>query len=138
VLQVPLCADVAEALPALRATGRRLALLTNASPIMAILQAKAGGVYTSFDAFLATEAAGAVKPQAAAYRLVAERFGVAPRQVLYVASQAWDVAGAAQAGLTAVWLNRAGAAPEYSWAPPAAAVASLQDLAALLPAPQAA
>lgn len=135
LLQPLPCADVAAALPLLRASGRRLVLLSDASSIMVISQAKAAGVFTAFDALLTTEASGAVKPQAAAYQVVAQRFGVQPGQVLYASARAWDVAGAAAAGLASVWLNRAGLPAEHAWAPPAATVASLADLAALLPSP---
>jgi 2-haloacid dehalogenase len=131
-LQAPLFADAAPALAAL--AGRcKVALLTNAAPVMAIAQCKAGGIYGAFDAILSAEAAGTRKPLAAAYALPAERFGIAPAQVLFVSAHPWDVAGAAQAGLASVWLNRSGAPPEYAWARPAAAVASLAGLPALLP-----
>lgn len=138
VLQAPLFPDVAPALAALHALGRKLLLLTNASPIMAIAQAKACGLFTTFDALLSTEPSGAVKPQPAAYALAPKQVNAQPHQVLFVSANAWDVAGAAQAGLTAVWLNRASVAPEYAWAPRAAAIGSLAELPTLLPAAQAA
>jgi 2-haloacid dehalogenase len=135
MLQPPAFTDAPPALAALRATGRRLALLTDTSSIMVISQTKSAKVFAAFDALLTTAAAGAVKPQAEAYRLVAQRFGVEAPRVLYASAQAWDVAGAAAAGLTTVWVNRAGDPPEHAWAPPAATVASLTELALLLPAP---
>lgn len=133
-LQAPLYPDAAPALAALEAARRKRALLTNASPTMATALAKAGGIYPAFDAILSTEAFAARKPQPAAYAPLAERFGIAPAQVLYVSAQAWDVAGAAQAGFASVWLNRAGAPAEYAWARPRASIASLGELATLLPA----
>jgi 2-haloacid dehalogenase len=138
VLQAPLFADVAPALAALAQPRRKLALLTNAAPVMAVAQVKAGGIYAAFDALISAEAAGTRKLLAASYALVGERFGVAPREVLFVTAHPWDVAGAAQAGLAAVWLNRAGAPPEYDWARPRAVIGTLADLPALLPAEAAA
>jgi 2-haloacid dehalogenase len=135
LLQPLPCADVAAALPLLRATGRRLVLLSDASSIMLISQAKSAGVFTSFDALLTTEPSGAVKPQADAYHMLAQRFGVQPAQVLYASARAWDVAGASAAGLTTVWLNRAGLPPEHAWAPPFATVGGLAEVASLLPPP---
>jgi 2-haloacid dehalogenase len=132
VLQVPLYPDVAAALAALEGRAKR-ALLTNAAPVMAIAQCKAGGIYGAFDAILSAEAAGTRKPLPAAYALPAERFGIAPAQVLFVGAQPWDVAGAAQAGLASVWLNRSGAPPEYAWARPRAVIGTLAELPGLLP-----
>ncbi len=133
-LQPPLFADVPAMLDGLAPLRRKCALLTNASVTMATSQAKSGGIYGAFDALLSAEAAGTRKPLAAAYTLVPQRFGVEPANVLFVSAQAWDVAGAARAGLAAVWLNRSGAPPEYDWAQPRARVASLAGLPALLPA----
>jgi 2-haloacid dehalogenase len=133
-LQAPLYPDVAPALAALAPLRCKLALLTNASPTMATALCKSGAIYGQLDALLSADAAGARKPMAAAYALVTERFAVPAGSVLFVSAHAWDVAGAARAGLTAVWLNRSGAPPEYFWAQPQATIASLGDLAPLLPA----
>jgi 2-haloacid dehalogenase len=133
-LQAPLYPDVAPMLAGIAEARCKLALLTNASPTMATALTKAGGIYGAFDALLATDAAGARKPMPAAYALVTERFSIAPASVLFVSANAWDVAGASLAGLTAVWLNRSGAPPEYAWARPRAAISSLPELSGLLPA----
>lgn len=136
-LQAPLFADVRPMLRVLAPLRRKLAVLTNASVTMATALAKSGDIYGAFDALLSAEAAGTQKPLAAAYALVSQRFAVEPAQVLFVSARAWDVAGAARAGLAAVWLNRAGAPAEYDWAEPCASIATLADLATLLPAPAA-
>ena len=41
------------------------------------------------------------------YDMVGERFGTAPEQVLFVSSNGWDAAAAAQYGFTTAWVNRA-------------------------------
>lgn len=133
-LQAPVFPDVAAALAGIAASRRKLALLTNASRSMATALAKAGGIYAAFDALLSADEAGVRKPAAAAYALLTERFATAPASVLFVSANAWDVAGAARAGLAAVWLNRAGAPPEYAWALPRATIGSLAELPGLLPA----
>jgi 2-haloacid dehalogenase len=46
------------------------------------------------------------KPHPAVYRHAAERLGVEARRVTLVAAHAWDVLGAKQAGLDAVWIDR--------------------------------
>jgi len=45
------------------------------------------------------------KPHPAAYRHAAERLGVDPRRITLVAAHAWDVVGAREAGLAAVWVD---------------------------------
>ncbi|WP_114374557.1 haloacid dehalogenase type II [Elioraea thermophila] len=134
MLQAPPFPDVRPALVALReARGRPLALLSNASVSMLVAAAKAGGLYALFDALLSAEPTGSFKPAPAVYALAPARFGLAPADILYVSAHPWDVAGAASAGLTAVWLDRARRGRgEFAWAPPAAVIASLADLPALV------
>jgi 2-haloacid dehalogenase len=139
LLQAPPFPDARPALQAL--AGNRLrpvALLTNASAMMATATAKAGEVFAAFDALLSAEVTGVFKPSPAVYQLAPARFGAAPGEIAYVSAQAWDVAGAALAGMQAIWLNRSGALPEFAWAPPAATIASLAELPSLLDAAQAA
>jgi 2-haloacid dehalogenase len=133
-LQAPLFADAGPAIAALATQRRKLALLTNASPTMATALCKAGAIYGALDALLSADAAGARKPLPAAYALITERFTVPASSVLFVSANAWDVAGAARAGLATAWLNRSGAPPEYFWAQPQATIAGLDELPALLPA----
>ena len=134
MLQAPPFPDVRPALTALReARGRPLALLSNASVSMLVAAAKAGDLYALFDALLSAEPTGSFKPAPQVYALAPARFGLAPADVLYVSAQPWDVAGAASAGLTAVWLDRARRGRgEFAWAPPAAVITSLAELPALL------
>jgi 2-haloacid dehalogenase len=46
------------------------------------------------------------KPHPAVYRHATERLGVDARSVTLIAAHAWDVVGAKQAGLDAIWLDR--------------------------------
>ncbi|MFQ3591631.1 MAG: haloacid dehalogenase, partial [Gemmataceae bacterium] len=79
------------------------------------------------------EPTGLFKPAPEVYALVPARFGVAAGEVAYVSANPWDVAGAAAAGLAAVWLNRDGAGRvEFPWAPPAAVITALAHLPAVL------
>ena len=40
------------------------------------------------------------------YRHAAERLGVEPRAITLIAAHAWDVLGAKEAGLDAIWIDR--------------------------------
>ena len=46
------------------------------------------------------------KPHPAVYRHAAERLGVEPKGVTLISAHAWDVLGAREAGLDAVWVDR--------------------------------
>jgi 2-haloacid dehalogenase len=46
------------------------------------------------------------KPHPAVYRHAAERLGVEPKGVTLISAHAWDIVGAKQAGLDAVWVDR--------------------------------
>lgn len=133
-LQAPPFPDVGPALAALRADRTRpIGLLSNGSVMMVTAAAKAGELYSLFDALLSAEATGLFKPAPEVYALAPARFGVAPGEVAYVSAQPWDVAGAAAAGLAAIWLNRDGAGRgEFPWAPPAAVITDLAHLPAAL------
>ncbi len=79
-----------------RATGLRTGLLSNA-----------GGCGRPewpdlFDAVVLSGLAGVAKPDAAAYRLVAERLGVAPERCVFVDDLRRNVLGAVRAGMTGV------------------------------------
>ncbi len=60
------------------------------------------------DAVLSVQDVGIFKPARAVYDMVGTHFGTAPEDVLFVSSNGWDAAGAAQYGFTTVWVNRAG------------------------------
>jgi len=45
------------------------------------------------------------KPHPAVYRHAAERLGVEPQGITMIAAHAWDVVGAKEAGLDAIWID---------------------------------
>ncbi|WP_231123237.1 haloacid dehalogenase type II [Nocardioides sambongensis] len=63
---------------------------------------------------LSAEAAGTFKPDPAAYRLAVDAAGVAPERVLMVAAHAWDLRGAARAGMRTAYVPRPVADPPLS------------------------
>lgn len=76
---------------------------------------------------------GVGKPDAAIFRHALDSLGVAPEATLHVGdSLESDVAGALNAGLTAVWLNRTGRARNDTHPEPHHEIASLTELPGLL------
>lgn len=85
-----------------------------------------------FDAVLISGELGVAKPDPAVFRMAAARLGVEPVAVWHIGDNlGTDVAGARAAGLTAVWLNRLGAASTVEVRPDHE-IRSLDELPALL------
>jgi 2-haloacid dehalogenase len=123
--------DAVQTLRTLRSRGVRLAILSNGSPPMLAAAAAASGVAALLDAALSVDAVRAYKPRPEVYALVTTCFGSAPRQVVFVSSNRWDVMGAASFGFQAVWVNRGHMPDEYPDQPPRHVIANLAELAAL-------
>jgi 2-haloacid dehalogenase len=111
--------DAGPALQALRecsvaAQGRRLGLgiLSNGNPDMLHVAIKSAGLGEMFDQVLSVDAVHAYKPAPAAYALGTRAFDASPRDIVFVSSNGWDVAGAGWFGYTTFWINRAGAPRE--------------------------
>jgi putative hydrolase of the HAD superfamily len=66
------------------------------------------GIAGLVDVLLTSVEVGARKPETAGYFALAERLGIAPREMLYVGNEPKDVIGATRAGMAAVFLDRAG------------------------------
>ena len=100
--------EVPEMLGALKAAGMNTAILSNGTPDMLDGAVRAAGIGEVLDACLSVQSLGVFKPARPVYGLVAEYFGCAAREVLFVSSNGWDAAGAAGYGFNTVWVNRAG------------------------------
>jgi 2-haloacid dehalogenase len=83
-----------------------LAILSNGNPQMLDIALKSAGMRTLFDHVLSVDAVRAYKPSPAAYALGPDAFGVSAREIVFVSSNGWDVAGATWFGFTTFWLNR--------------------------------
>jgi 2-haloacid dehalogenase len=122
--------DVRPGLEALKHSGFKLAILSNGAPKMLGAVTKNAGIDTLFDAIVSADEVRVFKPSPAVYRAVAERLAVQMDALAFVSSNAWDVSGAASAGLTAFWLQRAaGEPPEELGYAATRVVSSLPELA---------
>lgn len=100
--------EVAGMLRALTSQGLRTGILSNGSPDMLESAVSSAGLTDHIDAVLSVESVGVFKPAPQVYDMVGARFGVSPKQVLFVSSNGWDAAHAAAYGFETVWVNRAG------------------------------
>lgn len=98
-----------ETLVHLRAAVPRLALVTNGAAAAQRAKIERFDLARYFDHVQIEGEFGAGKPDAAVYRHVLTRLGVAPEDALMVGDDfGWDVLGALDAGLHAAWIDAAG------------------------------
>jgi HAD superfamily hydrolase (TIGR01549 family) len=103
--------DAAETLRQLRASGYRLAVISNWQHGLRTF-CDALGMGEHLDIVVASAEVGAAKPDARIYSEACRQLTLAPDRVLHVGdSHAEDVLGARAAGLQALWLSRARIAP---------------------------
>jgi 2-haloacid dehalogenase len=123
--------DARACLHELKQRGIATAILSNGSPRMLAAAVTAARLDGMLDAILSVDANRAYKPRPEVYRLVTDRFAVAPGEVTFVSSNRWDVMGALAFGFRAIWVNRMGAPDEYGDDRPAAVVPDLSGLTGL-------
>ncbi len=123
--------DARAALAALKEKGHSNAILSNGSPAMLQAAVTAAGLGPFLDHVISVDSIKAYKPRRAVYELAIRALGVPASDIAFVSSNRWDVAGAADAGLAAIWVNRSRAPDEYADAPPRAVVFDLAGLAEL-------
>ncbi len=131
---LPVHADVAEGVQALRGLGLRLVTLTNGSTAVGEQLFARAGIREAFETLLSVEDAGAWKPAPASYAYAARTCGVEASEMLLVAVHPWDIDGASRAGLATCWVSRSGADYPGHFRPPTHTVQALPELAALLSA----
>jgi 2-haloacid dehalogenase len=102
--QLPAAADAEEAITTARAAGAEVAILTNgtAENTRALLE----GAGLEVEHVFTTADVEAYKPAPAPYEHAVEQLGLEPQQATLVANHGWDVLGALNARLQAVWVDR--------------------------------
>ena len=122
----------ADILRACRARGLRVGLGTDMTAIEQFRKMETLGLLDLVDFVASSEEAGIEKPNPGLFDLVVEKARCAPSEILFVGDNLRkDVLGSTAAGMRAVWLQPDAAARAEH--PEVAAVASLPELAALLP-----
>lgn len=116
----------------LKAEKRYTAILSNGSPTMLTAAVNRSGMTPLLDAVLSVEDVQTYKPHPKVYQQVIDRLELEPAQVLFLSSNAWDVAGAAHFGFTVAWCNRMGNPPESLPGKPVAEIKSLAEVPGLI------
>jgi 2-haloacid dehalogenase len=120
--------DAVPLLAALRRGGIRTAVLSNGTPPTLAGALEGAGLAPWLDAVLSVERVGCFKPAPQVYALATEALGAPADRTVFVSANGWDVAGAANAGLHAVWVNRTAAPPERLPTGPRNVVRSLAEI----------
>jgi 2-haloacid dehalogenase len=116
----------------LRAAGVRTAILSNGDPDMLHSALATSRLADAVDLVVSVQPLAQYKPAPPVYGLAAEALGLAADRLVFVSGNAWDAAGAASAGLSAILLDPIGAPAERLPGTPAATIRSLAELPALL------
>ncbi len=93
--------------PALDAlVGTPMAILSNGSPKMLESAVRENGLSAYFAEIISVDRVKTYKPSPRVYALAPEILGLAPEEILFISSNAWDVAGAKAFGYKVCWCNR--------------------------------
>jgi 2-haloacid dehalogenase len=96
--------DVKPALDAL--VGTPMAILSNGSPKMLESAVQENGLSAYFAEIISVDRVKTYKPSPRVYALAPEILSLAPEEILFISSNAWDVAGAKAFGYKVCWCNR--------------------------------
>ena len=111
-----------------RLAGRPRAILSNGAPRMLEAAVRSSGLGAHLDHVLSVDAVKTYKPSPRVYALGPETLRVPAAELLFVSSNAWDVAGAKACGYRVAWCNRTGAPEEELGAPADLVVTGLDQL----------
>jgi 2-haloacid dehalogenase len=113
--------------------GIPLAILSNGAPKMLRAAVEHQSLGDAFTAVISVEEAGIFKPHPSVYALAPKHLGLPKEAIGFVSSNGWDVAGAANFGFQAFWINRTGNPAEELPGRPARVLQGLDDLRAWFP-----
>jgi 2-haloacid dehalogenase len=108
--------------------GTPLGILSNGSPRMLDAAVRSSGLAGAFRQVLSVDAVKAYKPSPAVYELGPRAFGVPAGDILFVSSNAWDVAGAKAFGYRTCWCNRLAAPMDRLGVSPDLEVRTLDEI----------
>ena len=111
-----------------RLQGRPCAILSNGSPRMLAAAVASSGLGHHLQHVLSVDTVKTYKPAPAVYALGPRALGVEAGQLLFVSSNAWDVAGAKAFGYQVAWCNRTGAPAEELGVFPDLVITRLDEL----------
>jgi 2-haloacid dehalogenase len=122
--------EVPAVLKALKASGAKLAILSNGSPEMLGAAVKSAALDQILDDVFSVDQVKRFKTDPSVYDMVITNWRLYPGAVSFQSSNRWDVAGATKFGFRTVWINRTNQPDEYRDLPPGLILPSLDGLLA--------
>ena len=122
----------------LKATGMKLAILSNGNPEMLAAVVQNAQMEDLFSHVISVETVKKFKTAPEAYQLGTDLLGMPARDIVFVSSNGWDVCGASWYGYKTFWVNRADAPMEELGVTPHGQGRLLLDLPAFIAAGRAA
>lgn len=123
--------DAKDTLRALKQRDFDTGILSNGSPEMLQAAVDAAVLGDILDKVISVDPLGFYKPRNEIYALVTNALSAQPGEIVFVSSNRWDIAGAANFGFKPVWVNRAKMPDEYPDLKPVAVIESLSALPSL-------
>jgi 2-haloacid dehalogenase len=125
--------EVAAALQAVRAKGKRCAVLSNGSPSMLDSALRNAGLEKLFEHVLSVEEVGIYKPSRRVYRLAMQKLQIADApSICFISANSWDAQAAAQFGFQVAKVARGANFNDRIPGRPAAVIDNLSMLVELL------
>jgi len=124
--------EVSGVLRKLQEAGFASAILSNGSPPMLAAAVENAGIGKFLTEVLSVEDVGAFKPHPKVYQYAVDRLGVAPGQICFHSSNAWDAYAASAFGMKVIWCNRYAKRRERLPGSPDAEIRTLAELPSLL------
>ena len=124
--------DAAPTLERLGDAGYTVAVLSNGNPEMLDRLAENAGLAPHLDEIVSADEVSTFKPAPVVYENAAARLGFDIEACRLVSANAWDAAGAGNAGMGVAWVNRRRDPPEAIGPTPEIEVESLSELPAAL------
>ena len=118
--------DVRDALS--RLAPRPRAILSNGAPAMLEAAVRSSALQPLLDHVISVDRVRVYKPAPAVYALAPAALGIDAGELLFVSSNAWDVAGAKAFGYRVAWCNRLGAPEEHLGVRADHVIATLSEL----------
>ncbi|MDP9728558.1 haloacid dehalogenase type II [Alicyclobacillus tolerans] len=111
---------------------RRLFILSNGTESMLQAVVRHAGLETYFDDVLSVDPQQTYKPDPQVYQLAVSILDIPKKNILFVSSNGWDVAGSKEFGFTVGWINRQNKTIEELGVRPDYIVNNLLDLAKII------
>ena len=116
----------------LKATGMKLAILSNGNPEMLEAVVQNAQMEDLFSHVISVDSVKKFKTAPEAYQLGTDLLGMPARDIVFVSSNGWDVCGASWYGYKTFWVNRGGAPMEELGVTPHGQGQLLSDLPAFI------